>query len=787
MERQTFGMTALLRAIFLFSFWILINPGLKSQDIRPIGTWKDHLSYRSSSWLTQSPDDIIVSTGKALIFIDKVDGSHRTMSKIDGLSESQIAQIKYDPSNQWLIVVYNSGAFDLIGIDEQYYITSIRDNNNIAGSKTINDICLSGNRFAYFATSFGIIEYDLQNIEFRSTTFTNENASSVAADADYLYAALDSGLYRIPRLDNSKENFSRWQKLGVQFDLPAKYKCDLVEVFNQKVYCVINKELYVSENGSPFVKIELDKPTAFNIQWMSAEGSHLAIGLKDNEYSSSARFIDKEGNVIKGGADCINRTLYGIQDESGRMWYADEWRQIRYTNTITEGCNRLEFDSPFSLECSHIEVAPNRVLFASGGANENYQIDFNRNGLYILNQDQSWTNINDEYVPLFKEKEVIGVFTAIQHPKDTSLIYMGSFLSGVVEYNTTSGAYRFFSDNTTNGKIKSSLQAMVGAPTQVRVSHLQFDDDGNLWVANFGAPRPISVFTKDQKWYSFSSPGPTFLTRISIDQRGYKWFATTGSSPGVVVFNDNRTPDDASDDQIKFVNSTNSLISSQVNSVETDLDGDVWVGTSAGPIIFDCDPFDSDCRGSQRKVLEDSIAALLLLTEEIFCIETDGANRKWFGTRNGIFVQSPDGEIQEYRYTEENSPLLHNQIADLEFDPNTGVMYMATQAGIQSLKTNATGGKTSNSNSAYAYPNPVRPEYQGPIAIKGLARDADVRITDINGRLVHQSKALGGQAIWDGNDYTGQRVDTGVYLVFSANEADPTVKDVIVTKILVVK
>ena len=109
------------------------------------------------------------------------------------------------------------------------------------------------------------------------------------------------------------------------------------------------------------------------------------------------------------------------------------------------------------------------------------------------------------------------------------------------------------------------------------------------------------------------------------------------------------------------------------------------------------------------------------------------------------------------------------------------------KSGIQSLKTNATGGAKINTGTAYAYPNPVRPEYQGPIAIKGLARDADVRITDVNGRLVHQSKALGGQAIWDGNDYTGSRVDTGVYLVFAANENDPTVKDVIVTKILIVK
>ena len=96
---------------------------------------------------------------------------------------------------------------------------------------------------------------------------------------------------------------------------PSKYKCQLVEVFNQKVYCVINKELFVSDKGAPFEKIELNIPSAYSIQWMSAEGSHLAIGLKDNEYGSSARFIDALGNVIKGGADCINRTLYGIQDE----------------------------------------------------------------------------------------------------------------------------------------------------------------------------------------------------------------------------------------------------------------------------------------------------------------------------------------------------------------------------------------------------------------------------------------------------------------------------------------
>ena len=67
------------------------------------------------------------------------------------------------------------------------------------------------------------------------------------------------------------------------------------------------------------------------------------------------------------------------------------------------------------------------------------------------------------------------------------------------------------------------------------------------------------------------------------------------------------------------------------------------------------------------------------------------------------------------------------------------------------------------------YPNPVRPEFNGAIAIKGLVEDADVKITDLNGILVHEATALGGQAVWDGKNGYGERVQTGVYLVFSTN------------------
>jgi hypothetical protein len=65
------------------------------------------------------------------------------------------------------------------------------------------------------------------------------------------------------------------------------------------------------------------------------------------------------------------------------------------------------------------------------------------------------------------------------------------------------------------------------------------------------------------------------------------------------------------------------------------------------------------------------------------------------------------------------------------------------------------------------YPNPVRPDYTGVIAVRGLVDDAYVKITDAGGALVFQGKANGGEAVWDGKGYKGERVKSGVYFVYS--------------------
>jgi hypothetical protein len=94
-------------------------------------------------------------------------------------------------------------------------------------------------------------------------------------------------------------------------------------------------------------------------------------------------------------------------------------------------------------------------------------------------------------------------------------------------------------------------------------------------------------------------------------------------------------------------------------------------------------------------------------------------------------------------------------------------------------------GTKINRPTAYAYPNPVQPGYDGPIAIYGLARDANVKITDIAGNLVYEGQALGGQAVWNGRDYLGNRVKSGVYMIFATSEATFEEPDAIMVKIVI--
>ena len=102
-------------------------------------------------------------------------------------------------------------------------------------------------------------------------------------------------------------------------------------------------------------------------------------------------------------------------------------------------------------------------------------------------------------------------------------------------------------------------------------------------------------------------------------------------------------------------------------------------------------------------------------------------------------------------------------------DHQSGELFIGTDQGVMGYRSTAT---TPNVvfNSLKVFPNPVRPDYTGEIAIKGMMNNSEVKITNSNGYLIKTLFSNGGQAVWDGRNSFNENVPSGVYYIFATSE-----------------
>lgn len=260
---------------------------------------------------------------------------------------------------------------------------------------------------------------------------------------------------------------------------------------------------------------------------------------------------------------------------------------------------------------------------------------------------------------------------------------------------------------------------------------------------------------------------------------------------GLYIIDDNKTPGTFQDDRSKqiAVKDADNQIIPNIYSIAEDLDGNLWVGTDQGPLVYFTpeNVFDEEMKANRIKVPRNDGSGLsdyLLRTETVTSISVDGANKKWLGTSgSGVYYVSADGTRQETHFNVANSPILSDSIISLAVDNKSGDVWFGTSKGLQSYRGNATAG-AEKFTAVYAFPNPVRENFNGNVTITGLMNNTQVNITDISGNLVYETISDGGQATWDLKTYNGKRVATGVYLIFCAS-SDGT--ESFVTKILVIR
>ena len=767
-------------------FLIFLSTLAWSQNDIAIGEWKSYIPYNRNYGVTQSSSHIYYACDAGILKLSKEDLSAEFFSKVEGLSDTEPRQIAYHQNTSTLIIAYENGNIDLIDENGVYNLPNVRLFDQVTDSKYPLSIRLDNKDHAFICFAFGLTQINLRNKSFGFTLLTDFAVNDIEQYKGVYYLATDEGIYWAndnPALNHA--DLSVWTRLeGGSW--PADYSSRQIVKLNNTLFFDRNGALYRFGNQPDSILSLLDEQ--YRIRDISAGVDRIMLSYRwsGGGYKPDRFYIlDEQGRVRKSYKNhpCVAVVYQSVMDENGRIFNADDVNQVRYFQEAGSYCSTFNFEGPNDRDAFELFVGEENLYVASGGVSDKLVYTFSSEGIYVYNFDNdSWDQLNAFDTPAFSKDSVLD-YKDVLVRNETNEIIIGTFYDGIVVIRDS--VMHLYDDHN------SCLQKFEEENLRVRIGDMILDAERNLWVTNNRANEPLKMFDKEWNCYNFNPGGSNDVTAIVIDENDYKWIATFDRGNGLIVFDEGVLEDD-SDDRTVILNTGNAALeSNQILSLALDLDGDVWVGTDQGVTVFECTAsvFTTGCTGVRRKVDVDGSVAFLLENERIRTIAVDGANRKWFGTSNGIFVQSPAGDEEVLHFNTDNSPLLSNIILDMEINKETGEVFIATNKGLMSYRTDAVHGKEvhETEDKVFAYPNPVRPDYDGPIAIRGLPRDARVKITDISGKLIFQADANGGQAIWDGRDYNGRKANSGVYLVFSTSRESFDKPDALVSKILIVR
>lgn len=759
-----------------FLFFLLIQSVFAQVKV---GQWRDHFSYNHCIAICSGNGKVYAATSNGVFWYNLTNGEIGKISRVQGLSDIDISTIEYSEAKHILAVGYNNGNIDFVFNNRVLSMPQIKE-KLMQGSKRVNGFAFNGST-VYASADFGIVAIDIEREEIKDTYFVGDLGASIRVNRTVIlnndiFAATERGLLKANLADPFLIQYQRWVQL-TGFSNPTA-ECTDVAIFGSTVICVegnavAQKDIVWAVNGSIWSEVG----RAFNtISHVRAEPNKLvvtstegilayvllgSIPVSYNNYGSGFwQFSPKMAIPLQSGKIAIADQVFGlvIGNAGGFISY------------IPNG--------PTNNRAFSIGVSDTKVIIATGAYDETYSQKYYPLSFHKF-EEQQWSTFDD-----FNFQDATRVYF---NPKNSDDFYLCSWGGGIFQNKDNSMVSHFDQYNST-------LQSIFPNDKYCRISGVALDELGNLWVANAGVAKPISVRKPDGSWFSFSYStiiGTDRLSNFIYSPAGHLWLILPGGG-GFFVLDPGKSIESSSDDVFRKFTLTDrngNSLPSDIYSLEFDADGYLWIGTSEGVLISynPEDVMDTSKFEVQRVKIPDTVqglAAYLLQTETITSMFIDGGNRKWFGTsRSGLFLQSTDGSKQLLHFDMKNSPLPSNNISDIKVHPTTGEVFIATEKGVVAYRGDATNPSDSFGK-VYAFPNPVKPGYDGLISIVGLVESTTVKITDISGNLVYETKSQGGQATWDGKNFNGNRVSTGVYLIFCS---DSKGEQTAVSKLLFIK
>jgi sugar lactone lactonase YvrE len=768
---------------YLF-FSIIALSSLKAQTTSEVGVWIDHLPYGAGVAVVQVGDLVYSASEQGLFIFSKVDRDIKRISKLSGLSDINITDMAYAESRDEIIIGYANANIDILKGDQVTNISDITLSANFPGLKTINHLYPYGD-LVYMSTDFGIVVLDLEQEIIKETYIIGPKGATVRVnevvinpDNDSIYAATELGLFS-SSLNEQLQFFERWNdSIGFTTEVED------VTIFQGEV--LVNKKgdngndsIFYRRNGQWIYASEIPEANYFHVR----ESQGVLLVCNGFSVAGYDQNFAVQYNVVSGavedqtGVPGFRPQAAVIDDGAESVWIVDDGDGL-FLNFQKLFIQNFNPNSPVTKKINGMHTNQSILFMSPGEIDPVWSPQFNNSGFSVLN-DFTWDNVSNTTFDEYKD-----IVEIMSDPNDVSHYFLSAYGSGIVEFQDNQ-----FVRIINSASVTEEVLPSLGGSGNHRIGGFAYDPDGNLWFTNSLTDRPLGVLRADGtvQSYGVGSAGGSGVPvkDIMFTTLDQIWMQTRTS--GIIV--GRFTNGQLETKRMTSTENAGNLPTERVLSFAEDKDGEIWIGTDEGvAVLFSPQNLFEPNRNfdAQRIIIDedgDGLGDPFLGGEEVNDIEVDGSNKKWFATSNsGAFYTSTDGREEIYHFTSSNSPLISNNVLDIEIDDETGVVYFGTDQGLVAFQGVATEGSDFNED-VYAYPNPVEPGYTGPILIRGLVTNAQVKITDIEGNIVFETVAEGGQALWSGNSFDGVRAKSGVYLAYITNDLGSATE---VTKILIV-
>lgn len=772
----------------ILCFCILLALPFSGAFAQALGTWQVYPAYTVCTQNIPVGNRIYGLMESKLMAYDTEDESITTFDWLRQLNDVSISYMDYSAAAKRLILVYDNDNIDLLSTEDDNDVINLAHlKNSTLQRKEVSAVCVVGS-LAYLATGFGLIVVDMAEGVISKTYQIGLSGSACAVVGDYIYlGTTDSGLWRGRQTDNLQDP-ANWTQVNTWLR-PSR-----LLAFDGRVWVVHGNNVYMSNAEGTAFSAEL---TSFKVNFAFVGSDRLLVG-NDTQLQIYTAWDQRE--TVNGTFTWNSLTL-----QDNVFWASDGEEGLQaYKRDDADGSFRLTTssihpNSPLHDYAFHLRRVGDRLLVSGG--NRHYNETSRPGTAMLLEPDGTWRNFSTQATAAaFPNEQYLDVTNIAQDPNDSEHHYVGTTRSGIFEFREGKPVAHIGLENS---PLQSILPDDANPQWFTVADGLQYDPDGNLWVLNCTQGRAdttIRVMRPDGTWTGIPCPEvqpASTLDNIFFDSKGRAWINSRRMQQrGIFMLDYVGTVANAKDDR-RMLRSTienqdgTTYAPNEFYCITEDQDGYIWFGTNEGPFVI-TDPANFTANSftfEQVKVARSDgsgLADYLLSGLPVLSICIDGGNRKWLGTQdNGVYLMSADCQEQIYHFTTENSPLPSDDVYDICIDGRTGLVFFATAGGLCSFAADATSPvEDLDADDVLAYPNPVGPDYNGPIAVRGLSRDCEVKIVSTTGQLVWSGRSNGGLFTWNGCNQRGQRVSSGVYhVVASTSDGGKAV----VTRITVIR